>query len=256
MPMPRILVTNDDGIDSGGIRALEQALAELGEVHTVAPAREMSAVSHAISLIRPVSFAPAGPRRWAVDGTPADSVILALHHLLDFPPDLVVSGINQGDNLGPNVYYSGTVSAAMEAALNDIPGIAVSLCASPPFDFGPAAAFTVQLAARVLEEGLPDGVVLNVNVPAECRNGARLTRMGRRISENLLVEGVDPRRRKHYWIHERIDIERMTPDSDYAAIHQGSISVTPLMLDRTDGRSAELLERWLKSFPPPSPGRE
>jgi len=248
--MSRILVTNDDGIDSGGIHALERELAAVGDVYTVAPLREMSATGHSISFHRgPVAVEEVGPRRWSVAGTPADCVILAIRNILRFRPDLVVSGINYGDNLGHHVYYSGTVSAAAEAALQGIPGIAVSLCSEEEFDFTVAAEFTARLAGWVLKHGLPDGVILNVNVPGICRNGAMVTRMGRRLDEERFVKSLDPAERKHYWIHERADIAGLA-ESDYVAVHQGSISVTPLMLDRTDGRSAEALDSWLKSFRP------
>lgn len=249
--MKRILITNDDGITSAGIRALERALPAAGEIYTVAPVREMSAAAHSISLRDPVTVQEVGVRRWAVEGTPADSVIVALRRVLPFVPDLVVSGINHGDNLGPHVYYSGTVSAAAEATLSGIPSIAVSLCSDGEFDFTQAAAFTAQLAALVLKTGLPEGVLLNVNVPPHCNNGARLTRMGRRVAEDRFVKSMEPDERKHYWIHERADIAGMS-ESDYVAVHHGTISVTPLMLDRTDGRSAQVLDQWLRAYRPES----
>ncbi len=258
--MPKILVTNDDGIAAAGIRALERALAKIGEVYTVAPAREMSAASHSISLRRPVSFQQVKPRRWAVDGTPADAVILAVHRLLGFRPDLLVSGINSGGNLGRNVYYSGTVSAAVEGTLHHIPSMAVSAC-GPPFDFSRAAGFGACLAARMIEEGLPDGVTLNVNVPGAWRNGARLTRLGRSEADSLLSqpggpasgcvqpEESDSPADHRLTSHGAAWRPVLTPDSDYAAVEQGSASVTPLLLDRTDGRHMEALARWLEALP-------
>ena len=222
--MKRILVTNDDGIGAEGLLALERAVATVGEVYTVAPREERSAASQSISLRRPLGFECVEERRWAVDGTPADSVILALHHLLGFRPDLVVSGINHGGNLGKNVHYSGTVGAAAEAVENGIPAIAISLCGRAEFDFTAAADFTGTLVAQVLERGLPPGVLLNVNVPRRWSNGVRTTRAYCHLARTGVAE-VDGLR-----IHEQVDFDHAPPDSDYTAIRAGSVSVTPLVI--------------------------
>lgn len=260
---PRILVTNDDGIDFSGMRALEEALGEIGEVYAVAPAREMSATSHSISLRRPVSYVQVGTRRWAVDGTPADAVILALHRILGFMPDLVFSGINPGGNLGRNVYYSGTVSAAIEGSLHEIPSAAVSLCSAAPFDFTPAGAFAVQLAVLMLEQGL-DGVTLNVNVPALVTDGVRVTHMGRSEAEGLpsrhrpphaeVADRVEPRESEspadhRLTTHGAAWRPILSPESDYAAVRDGAVSITPLLLDRTGYADLEESNRGHSASP-------
>lgn len=228
--MTRILLTNDDGIAAEGLRALELALAPLGEIYTVAPSEERSAASHSISLRKGVHYAPAGERRWAVDGTPADSVITALH-LLNFWPDLVVSGINHGGNLGKNVHYSGTVGAAVEAALNDIPAMAVSVCGRAPFDFGPATGLAAGLAARIIESKIPSGTLVNVNVPREGIKGVRLTRAYRNLARTNLVP-LDGR--EGLWFQEVVDFDHVPPDSDYTAIRAGFASVSLLEIFREE----------------------
>jgi len=243
--MRHVLLTNDDGIHSDGLRALEEALAATSaEVWVVAPATEMSASSHSLSLLRPVRTEQLGERRFAVEGTPADSVIVALNQLLPVEPDLVIAGINRGGNMGENVFYSGTVAAAFEAALNHLPAFAISVASRKEFDFEVAAAFAVKLAEKMLREPLPTGLVLNVNVPHPWRDGVRITRQSQKISKNLLVENIDPRGRRYFWIHEQADLAKIAPDTDYAAIQARSISVTPLHLDRTDYTALENLVSW------------
>lgn len=253
MRKKRILVTNDDGIRAGGIRALEEAMLALGEVTVVAPEREMSATSQSISLHSPLRVSRLDGRHFAVAGTPADAVILAIHHLLAERPDLVVSGINPGGNLGENVVYSGTVAAAMEATLHGVPAIAVSLASRKQLDYGTAAAFTAQLAAKVLEEGLPAGVMLNVNVPRGEVRGVRITRQSQKISQNVIQEQKDPRGRSYFWHDETVDLGQVEPDSDYTAILAREISVTPLQVDRTDYTSLNHLSGWLAALPVPPP---
>lgn len=244
--MTSILLTNDDGIHAEGLLALEEALqATSAEVWVVAPATEMSATSHSISLQRPVRFVQLSERKFAVEGTPADSVIMALNKLLPAEPDLVIAGINRGGNMGENVYYSGTLGAAFEAALSHLPAFAVSVASRRNFQFDVAAAFAVKLAEKLLREPLPPGLVLNVNVPCPWRNGVRLTRQSNKIAKNLLVENIDPRGREYYWIHEQLDLASIAPDSDYAAIQAGSISVTPLRLERSEITGLDKLERWV-----------
>lgn len=242
----RFLISNDDGIQSEGLKTLAEELSRIGEVYVVAPDREQSAKSHAISLHRPLRIREVADRWWSVDGTPTDSVYIALHHLLrDLRPDVVVSGINYGANLADDVTYSGTVAAAMEATLLGVPAIAVSLAARENFDFGPAARFARGLAAEVAERKLPRGVLLNVNVPEEAAGGYRITRLGKRVYGSSVMEQIDPRGRKYYWIgggesgHE--DIE----GSDCNAVYdEGLVSVTPLHLDLTAYRSLEGLPSW------------
>jgi len=246
--MKRILVTNDDGIHAPGLKALEKALIQLGEVTVVAPDREMSATSQSLSLHTPLRIHAFDDRHYAVSGTPADAVIIALHHLLKEKADLVVSGINPGGNLGENVVYSGTVAAAMEATLHGVPAIAISLASRKRRDFSAAGAFAAQLAAKVLEEGLPCGVMLNVNVPRDEVRGVRVTRQSQKISQNVVIEKKDPRGRLYYWLDETSDLGLVEPDSDYAAILAHEVSITPLQVDRTDYAHLNHLTRWLPAL--------
>lgn len=245
----RILVTNDDGIRAEGIQRLEEAMLPLGEVAVVAPEREMSATSQSISLHSPLRATRVDDRHVAVAGTPADAVIFAIHHLLAERPDLVVSGINPGGNLGENVVYSGTVAAAMEATLHGVPAIAFSLATRKQLDYSAAAAFATQLAEKVLNEGLPAGVMLNVNVPRGEVKGVRITRMSRKITQNVIHEQKDPRGRSYFWHDETVDFDQVEPDSDYAAIIAHAISVSPLQVDRTDYPSLDRLSGWLAVLP-------
>jgi 5'-nucleotidase len=248
MPVKHILITNDDGINAPGIKALEQALAGVGEVTVVAPDREMSATSQSISLHTPLRIHRINDRHYAVGGTPADSVILALYHILPQRPDLVVSGINPGPNLGENVVYSGTVGGAMEAAVHGVPSFAISLASRKELDFSTAAAFAAQLAGKILEEGLDREVCLNVNVPRGEVSGVRITRQSQKISQNLVLEQKDPRGRPHYWLDETVELTDVESDSDYGAILARAISVTPLQVDRTHYPSLNHLSRWLPAL--------
>ncbi len=250
--MKRILITNDDGIRAGGLKALEKGLAQLGEIMVVAPDREMSATSQSITIHSPLRVQEIDDHHYAISGTPADAMILALHQLLQDKPELVVSGINPGANLGENVIYSGTVAAAMEATLHGVPAIAVSLASRKETDFTVAAEFAAQLAAKVLEEGLPHGVMLNVNVPRGEVRGVRITRQSQKITQNIIHEKKDPRGRPYYWQDENIAREKVEPDSDYAAIINHEISITPLQADRTDYSTLNQLSSWLSSFRIPS----
>ncbi len=248
MDAKKILVTNDDGIEAPGLKALEESLRALGEVTAVAPEREMSATSQSISLHTPLRVRAIDERHYAVSGTPADAIILAVHHLLREKPDLVVSGINPGGNLGENVVYSGTVAAAMEAVLHGVPAFAVSLASRQRLDFGAAAAFAAQLASKILKEGLPPGVMLNVNVPRGEVRGVRLARQSQKISQNLVRKQKDPRGRDYFWLDETVEFAQVEPDSDYAAILAHEISITPLQVDRTDYASLNHLSHWLISL--------
>lgn len=247
----KILVTNDDGIHAPGITALAEALTHVGEVAVVAPDRERSAVSHALTLHHPLRAECLSPGRFAVDGTPTDCVNLGIHSLLDFHPDLVVSGINRGANLGDDVTYSGTVAAAMEATLMGIPALAISLaCRDNHADYGPAALFAARLVSMVVAHGLPKDTFLNVNVPdlpPEQLREPLITIQGKRRYEGTIVDKVDPRGRSYYWIGtadlDFLDIE----GSDFAAISRGHISVTPLHLDLTNHRSIAMLKGWALS---------
>ncbi len=249
---PRILVSNDDGYFSDGIQALVDAVSPLGEVWVVAPDREQSAASHAISLHRPLRIKEIRERWYAVDGTPTDSAYLAIHHILkDARPDIMVSGINHGANLADDVTYSGTVAAAMEAALLGVPAIAFSLVSRAPFDFKPATRFAHALVKAALSRPKPPRMLLNVNIPGGVDpQGYAVTRLGRHSYGYDVTENVDPRGRKYYWIggseYEHEDI----PGSDCNAVHlEKRVSVTPLHLDLTDhSRLADLAGWTLEGF--------
>jgi len=248
MSLKRILITNDDGINAPGIKALEQSLAAVGEVTVIAPDTEMSATSQSISLHTPLRVHRIDDHHYAIGGTPADSVILAFYKILPQRPELVVSGINPGGNMGENVVYSGTVGGAMEAAVHGVPSFAISLASRKDVDFSSAAGFAAQLAAQILEEGLEPGVCLNVNVPRGEVRGVRVTRQSQKISQNLVLEQKDPRGRPHYWLDETIELTDVEPDSDYGAILAREISVTPLQVDRTHYPSLNHITRWLPTL--------
>ncbi|HEU4344292.1 MAG TPA: 5'/3'-nucleotidase SurE [Candidatus Binatia bacterium] len=232
-----ILISNDDGILSDGIIALAKSLQSMGEVYTVAPDREQNSMSHALTLHRPLRVRELDAKRFAVDGTPTDCVKLALTGLLPVRPDLVVSGINKGPNLGDDIIYSGTVSAAIEGALLGIPAIAVSLVTFENFKFEAAAEFTAKLISRIGETDIPLETLLNVNVPAlpkEKIKGWRVTRQGKRHYSENIVERIDPRGKKYYWIGGDNLGFAHDEGTDCMAIHEGFVSVTPLQVDLTN----------------------
>jgi 5'-nucleotidase len=242
--MPRILVTNDDGVHSEGILALAAALQPLGEVIVVAPHAESSAIGHALTLRRPLRIEQHRPGVFAVDGTPTDCVNLGVAILLkDELPDLVVSGINTGWNLGDDVTYSGTVAGALEGALLGVPSIAVSLCRTRNvFDFGPSADAAHLLAHLVLRHGLPDRTFLNVNVPKGTPRGFMRTVQGKRNHITKIAERTDPRGKPYYWIEEGIDEWTPHDRSDYHAVKQGYVSVSLLSPDMTAHAAMASLE--------------
>jgi 5'-nucleotidase len=244
---PLILLSNDDGWRAAGIQAAEEALRPLGDVIVAAPDRERSATSHSISLDRPLRAEEERPGVYSIDGTPVDCVYLALLHLVPRKPDLVVSGINHGYNLGSDVFYSGTVAAAVEGALRGSAGIAVSLERRRQPDFGPVAAFLRALAAEVLgrgDGGLPRGSVLNVNAPSGDLDGFEVTFLGRRVYRDLVDVRQDLRGRAYYWIGGPEVEPEETPGSDVTAVHRGRASVTPLQLDLSDRQLLGQLKHW------------
>ena len=243
MPDPLILITNDDGIDAPGILALDASLAPLGRTRTVAPLHEQSASSRRITLRRPIRYEGRGAGRFGVDGTPCDAVMMAITLLLEERPALVVSGINNGPNLGENIYYSGTVAAAAEGAKYGIPAIAVSVDQRTDVDYSASARLAATLASKVLAGGLPPGIVLNVNVPAGGIRGVSVTRQCRKISRNLMVETRDPWNRPYYWMHEEVPVQDAEDGSDYAAVRDGRVSVTPLHFDLTADSQIERLRQ-------------
>ena len=231
--MPKILVTNDDGVHSEGIEALAAALASLGEVTVVAPMAEASAIGHALTLRRPLRLETIGPRVYAVDGTPTDCVNIAITHVLRANPDLIVSGINKGFNLGDDVTYSGTVAGALEGALHAIPSIAVSAERVEAFDFEPSARAAALVAETVLNRGMPKFMLLNVNVPAGRNKGFRVTVQAKRNHVTVVNERIDPRGQPYYWIEEGQNNWEPHDRSDYQAVRDGYISITPLQPDMT-----------------------
>ena len=242
--MPLILVTNDDGVRSEGILALADALRPLGRVTIVAPLNEASAIGHALTLRRPLRIETVRDSVYAVDGTPTDCVNIAVTKVLDGMPDLVVSGINKGWNIGDDVTYSGTVSGALEGALLGVPSIAVSLqFTRGEFDFGPAAAAAAHYAKAVLEQGLPPRTLLNINVPTGPVRGFRVTVQGKRNHITSVMDVIDPRQRVWYWIEEGQNDWEPHDRSDYQAVKDGYVSVTPLHPDLTDHDALTAVER-------------
>ncbi len=230
----RILVTNDDGIFSEGLKLLAEALEAVGEVIVVAPDREQSASGHSLTLNRPLRMQRVREHWYTVDGTPTDCVNLAVQGLLkEEPPDLVVSGINFGLNLGADVTYSGTVSAAFEASLHRLPGIAFSLEVVEGFSFARAADLARRMVEVLIEGEIPAALLLNVNIPAAPERGFRWTRLGQRIYKQTVVEKRDPKGRKYYWIAGTPEWQH-DEGTDYHAVTSGYVSVTPLHLDLTD----------------------
>jgi len=246
-PQPLILVTNDDGIMAPGLVALAGALNGLGRVVVIAPERDNSAASHSLTMRRPLLVREEGPGRYAIDGTPADCVIVGVGKILTTRPALLVSGINPGPNLGDDISYSGTVSAAIEATMLGIPALAVSLAVGEDgVGYGPAATIAARLAKMILQQGLPPDTLLNVNVPARPTQeikGVRFTRQGRRKYDGAIQETDDPWSRKHYWIGGGTPVLDEGADTDVQAVMAGWVSVTPLHLDRTNHDALAYLAR-------------
>ena len=240
--MAVLLVTNDDGIHAAGLAALAAALDDLGEVHVLAPEREQSACGHALTLHRPLSVHRWVERRHSVNGTPSDCVNLGVLGFLPERPVLVVSGVNHGSNLGDDVTYSGTVSAAMEGTLLGVPSIAVSLVEGDELEH--AARVARHVAMRVLVEGLPPMTLLNINVPAGVPKGVRVTRLGHRVYSGKIVEQADPRGRPHYWIGAGPPAWDALDGTDMGAVHEGYAAVTPLHLDLTHHRALAQMTEW------------
>jgi 5'-nucleotidase len=242
---PHILVSNDDGITAPGLRALVESLREIARVSVVAPNSERSAAAQSLTLRQPIYYERVAEDEWAVEGTPADAMILAFNSLLKQRPALVVSGINRGGNLGENVYYSGTVGAAMEAAVNGVPAFAMSLAhRGKDHEYRATAGLAQRLAPMILKEKLPHGVLLNVNVPQRWTGEVRITRQSGKITRNVLKPGTDPRGREYFWLHEQPLIQEVEADTDYAAIFAGAAAITPLVLDHTHMPSLRHLAEW------------
>jgi 5'-nucleotidase len=242
--MPRILVTNDDGVHSEGIRALADALIHLGDITIVAPIQEASAIGHALTLRRPLRVDTVEPRVFAVDGTPTDCVNIAITHVIKDKPDLIVSGINKGWNLGDDVTYSGTVAAALEGALLGIPSIAVSTerRRDHKFEFGPSALAAAAVAEAVLLRGMPKFTLLNINTPQGKNKGFRVTVQAKRNHITVVNERIDPRNAPYYWIEEGQNDWEPHDRSDWQAVRDGYISITPLQPDMTAHEALKYVE--------------
>ena len=243
-----ILLTNDDGINATGLKVLAEHLERVGKVSIVAPDRERSAVGHALTLHHPLRAVKLGTDIFAVDGTPTDCVNLGIHSLISVKPDIVISGINHGANLGDDITYSGTVSAAMEATLMGIPAFAISLSTGTEGDnFISAARFAVKLAGIIMQRGLPVDTFLNVNVPdlpPEILKLPRITSQGKKSYDGMIIDKVDPRGRNYYWIGS-VEVNFIDKEgTDYHAVSRGHISITPLHLDLTNYSSLRELNEW------------
>lgn len=244
---PLILITNDDGIYAEGIKILARRLRQIGRVIVVAPTQERSATSHSLTLHRPLRIFKISKDVYAVDGTPTDCVNLGVNEILPRRPDLIASGINRGGNLGDDVHYSGTVSAAVEGAIMGIPSLAFSTVARDNFKYQAAGNFAVKLAKKVLREGIPKGIVMNVNVPnlpQKKIKGYVFTKQGKRDYGDIIEVKVDPRGRKYYWIGgDDVGFEDI-PGSDCNAIHEGKVSITPIQVNLTDLGLLTRLKNW------------
>lgn len=246
MTRPRILITNDDGYNADGIEALEVGLREIGDVYVVAPESEMSGAAHSLTLARPLRIRRIDERHWAVDGTPTDCVTLALNQILspDERPHICCSGINHGANMGDDATYSGTVAGAMEATILGVPGIAFSLTVYTNPDFSESVKIAQQVTRKALAEGIPGGTLLNVNIPKGVPAGIRITKQGFKSARPVISEHIDPRGKPYYWIGEVREGFRAEGGTDFEAIDEGYVSVTPMRSDLTNHPAVEALHSW------------
>lgn len=255
----RVLVSNDDGVEAPGIRVLAQRLGEVGEVTVVAPDRDRSGSSNSLTLDQPIRVIRLSDGRYRVAGTPTDCVHLALSGLLDHEPDIVVSGINNSANLGDDVIYSGTVSAAMEGRFLGLPAIAISLAANDRKGnhYDSAADAVLLLMRRLLIDPLPADTILNVNVPdrpwGEIR-GLAVTRLGRRHRSAPCIVQTDPRGRPIYWIGPPGDVDDDGPGTDFNAVRDGYVSITPIHVDLTRFQALEKISGWVAALQPEMAG--
>lgn len=250
-----IILSNDDGFNAEGLRALRSEIAKIADVIVVAPETEQSAVGHAITLSTPLKTRKVVENGefigYAVNGTPADCIKIALSVLLQEPPELVISGINLGGNLGTCAIYSGTVSAATEARIMGVPAIAVSLNTFENPDFGPAAEFIRKLVPTVLKMGLPEGVSLNINVPAVPRNeiaGAVITRQGKSRVIETFDKREDPRKNTYYWLAGEMRFDEVEEGTDCEMVSKNYISITPIHFDLTHFQAIAGLKEWKLDF--------
>ena len=240
------LLTNDDGINAEGLLTLKKEISKIAQVWVVAPDREQSASSHSLTLQYPIRINKIADRFYSVDGTPTDAVMLAVRSILKRRPDILISGINHGPNLGDDVSYSGTVAAAMEGTILNIPSIAVSNVNWNAKHFGSTAKFIKKLTLFVLKNGLPKDTFLNVNVPdkKQAMRKYKITRLGKRLHNDVVIDKINQRAGEYLWIGEQTSIWEKEDDTDYAVIQKGYVSITPLHLDMTDYKAMERLKRW------------
>jgi len=243
----RILLTNDDGIGSPALAQLRRVLTPFGRVITIAPDRNQSASSQSLTLHRPLRIQETAEDTYSVDGTPTDCVLVAFHGQLGEKPDLVVSGINHGPNMGEDVFYSGTVAAAIEGVLQGVPGVAASLVTRAATDFRDPADVVGRILRQVLERGLKRRLLLNINIPflpVDALRGVRVTRLGTRVYEDTLVRKVDPRGRDYFWIGGEDPVWRPEEGTDFHSVDAGYVSVTPLQLELTDAAARADMQSW------------
>ncbi|MBT8329553.1 MAG: 5'/3'-nucleotidase SurE [Desulfofustis sp.] len=233
--MHTILITNDDGIHSPGLIALKESLAPLGKIVIVAPDRDNSAIAHALTMNRPLKLIKLDEDVYTLDGTPTDCVSISLGKVLERAPDLLVSGINSGPNIGDDITYSGTVSAAIEGTMYAVPSMAVSMAGDQPLDYSKADSLIRELAQQVIIHGLPANTLMNINIPATDKpRGVRVTRQGRRIWKQAVQEVMDPRGRVHYWIGGGTPLLDSGKDTDVWALGENYVSISPIHLDLTN----------------------
>lgn len=247
----RILLTNDDGVYAEGLQALIPELKGIANLTVIAPDRERSAVGHSLTFFHPLRVQKIKKERHCViyssDGTPSDCVLLGLYDLMSQKPDLVVSGINRGRNMGQDITYSGTVSAAMEGTIHGIPSVAISLAAFKDLDFKYAIKFTKKLAKIIAKNGLPPHHLLNVNVPnvpASEIKGVEITKQGRSIYKQKLIKRTDPRGVEYYWITGQTPSGKLDPKTDFRAIYENKVSITPISLCMTNSDFIRELKKW------------
>ena len=247
---PRILITNDDGYNADGIQALEAGLSEIGDVYVVAPEAEQSGASHSLTLGRPLRIRQIDERHWTVDGTPTDCVTMALNQILpaELRPDICCSGINHGANLGDDATYSGTVAGALESTILGVPGLAFSLASYRDQDFAESVKVAKEVTKKALANGLPKWTLLNINVPKGVPKGLRITKQGFKSARPVISEHIDPRGKAYYWIGEVREGFRAEGGTDFEAVDEGYVSITPMRSDLTSHSGIERLKDWNTDF--------
>ncbi|MHC2995304.1 MAG: 5'/3'-nucleotidase SurE [Candidatus Atribacteria bacterium] len=252
----KIFLTNDDGIYSEGIQILKRQLDNIAEVIVIAPDRERSTIGHAMTLRKPLSIKEIKVNGdfwgYSVNGTPTDCIVIGLLEIMkNKKPDLIVSGINRGPNLGDDIIYSGTVSAAMEGALRNIPSLAISIAAYEDFKFESAALFTKKLISNLVKNDLPKNLILNINVPNinyDEIKGIEITRHGKRVYQDEVKKINDPQGITHYWLGGDLPEGKIEPDTDFEAIYNRKVSITPLSLDLTNYNIMPKVKDWAKKW--------